>query len=40
MANLELAQIEIHPMSKKNQSLILLMILCYAHTQDPSITVL
>ena len=39
MANLELAQIEIHPMSK-NQSLILLMILCYAHTQDPSITVL
>jgi hypothetical protein len=37
MANQWLTQIEIHPIGKK-QSLILLMILCYACRQDPRVT--
>jgi hypothetical protein len=39
IANQQLAQIETHPMGKK-QSLTLLMILCYACRHDPNITVL
>ena len=39
MANQQLAQLETHPMGKK-QSLILLMILCYACRQEYNITVL
>ena len=39
MANQWLAQLEIHSMGR-HQSLTLLMILCYACKQEPSITVL
>jgi hypothetical protein len=39
MANQWLAQTETHPMGK-NQSLTVLMILCYAYRQEPRLTVL
>jgi hypothetical protein len=39
MANQWLAQIETHPMDKK-QSLTLLILIYYAYKQEPSLTVL
>ena len=39
IANQQLAQIETHPMGKK-QSLTLLILIYYAYKQEPSLTVL